>query len=73
MSFLTEQVKADLLRDIESFAETTDRFYKKEVSIRDYKGYSGVALRNAAPDRACSACGYLAAEFVMSIWGSSPM
>ena len=41
MSFLTEQVKADLLRDIESFAETTDRFYKKEVSIRDYKGYSG--------------------------------
>lgn len=41
MGFLTEEVKARLLKDIDVFAQTSAAFFNKEISVGDYKGISG--------------------------------
>ncbi|WP_295789899.1 nitrite/sulfite reductase [uncultured Veillonella sp.] len=41
MGFLTDEVKARLLKDIDVFAKTSEQFFNKEISIGDYKGLSG--------------------------------
>lgn len=41
MGFLTEEVKARLLKDIDAFAATSAKFFNKEISVGDYKGLSG--------------------------------
>lgn len=41
MGFLTEEVKARLLKDIDVFAQTSEAFFNKEISVGDYKGISG--------------------------------
>ena len=41
MAFLTEEVKARLIKDLPSFKKTSEQFFKKEIAVNDYKGLSG--------------------------------
>ena len=36
-----EQMLKELKEDLREFREVTDRFYAKEVSMKEYKGFSG--------------------------------
>ncbi|SUP44682.1 nitrite/sulfite reductase [Veillonella criceti] len=41
MTFLTNEVKERLIKDLPSFAKTSEQFFNKEISVNDYKGLSG--------------------------------
>lgn len=41
MTFLTEEVKARLIKDLPKFAKVSEQFFNKEISVNDYKGLSG--------------------------------
>lgn len=40
-TMITEEVKERLIADYPKFEDMTRKFYKKEMSIADYKGQSG--------------------------------
>lgn len=50
--------------DLKEFQEMTEKFYAKEVSVKDYKGFSAAleVMHKKVEKRVCSVCVCQAAE-----------
>ena len=58
---MNQELMKEFKADLKEFREMTEKFYAKEVSVKDYKGFSEV-MHKKVEKRACSACVCQAAE-----------
>lgn len=61
---MNQELMKEFKADLKEFQEMTEKFYAKEVSVKDYKGFSGGfgSYAQKVEKRACSACVCQAAE-----------
>ena len=61
---MNQELMKEFKADLKEFREMTEKFYAKEVSVKDYKGFSAAleVMHKKVEKRACSACVCQAAE-----------